>query len=365
MSNTTNSRNVTPTTPSKRPRSYVSETSSSSLLHRPPITEIPITTPTQQTPINTPKLHIPNPKTVEQYVNYKHPTAIKTVRLQPQLNLVHIPDTEYTRLPPLKLPSELSNTSSKLYPPLKSVQKPSSSLSNLLDNTSEYTPSQDTTSSLFVPQHRYNLRDLPSRRLSTDTSTLNLSALSSNSTLRLVRQHEQPLSSETNSSEFKPSPYFTSGFEAASLLSSDAQTAFLSGNLFSEVIIPTPVPAHNRLPVYHTADQSRPPTPNFADYTLRIDGITIYDPQNDLRFPILAERFITNNDPLSQKRKETELKRLQTPNLELQFEVKVKFQGVNLHPIFHVSKIEHRTSPAPFEVVHIEFERHLNIPITY
>ena len=244
ISNTTNSRNVTPTTPSKRPRSYVSETSSSSLIHRPPITDIPITTRTQQTPINTPIVNIPNPETVEQYVNYKHPTAIKTVRLQPQLNLVHIPDTEYTRLPPLKLPSELSNTSSKLNPPLKPLRKPSTSLSNLLVNTSEHTPSQDTTSSLFVPQQRYNLRDLPSRRLSTDTSTLNLCALSSNSALRLVRQHAQLLSSETNSSELIPSPYFTSGFETTSLLSSDAQTAFLSGNIFAEVIIPTPVPAH-------------------------------------------------------------------------------------------------------------------------
>ena len=135
-----------------------------------------------------------------------------------------------------------------------------------------------------------------------------------------------------------PSPYFTSGFETASLLSSDAQTAFLSF-LFSEVIIPTPVPAHIRLPEYYTADQSRPPTPSFADYPLRVDGITIYDPQNDPRFPILAERFITNNELLSQKRKETELKRLQTPNLELEFEVKVKFQGLNPHLKFHVSKI--------------------------
>ena len=172
------------------------------------------------------------PESVEQYVNYKHPTAIKTVRLQPQLNLVHIPDTEYTKLPPLKLPSELSTTSSKLYSPLKPLRKPSTSLSNLLDNTSENTTSQDTTGSLFVPQHRYNLRDPPSRRLSTDTSTLNLSALSSNSALRLERQHAQPLSFKTNSSEFTPSPYFTSSFETASLLSSDAQTAFFSGNLF-------------------------------------------------------------------------------------------------------------------------------------
>ena len=248
---------------------------------------------------------------------------------------------------------------------MKPLRKPSTSLSNLLDDTSDYAPSQDT-SSLFVPKRRYNLRDLPSRRLSTDTSTLNFSAHSSTSALRLVRQHAQPLSSDTQSSELFQSPYFTSGFETASLLSSNAHTAFLSGDLFSQVVIPTPVPAHIRLPEYYTAEHSRPKTPNFADYPLRVDGITIYDPQNDPRFPILAERFIINNDLLSHKRKETELKRLQTPNLELKFDVKVKFQRLNPPPIFHVSTEEHKTSPASFEVVHIEFERDLNIPtITY
>ena len=287
---TSQTHNVTPVTPSKRPRSYVCETSSSSISNRPPISEIPITTRTQTTTTNNPLVHIPHPETVKQYVNYKHPTAIKTVRLQPQLNLVHIPDAEYTQLHPLKLPSELSTTSSKLYPlstttsklypPLKSLRKPSTSLSNLLDNTSEYTPSPEISSSLFIPQHRYNHRDLPSRRLSTDTSTLHLSALSSNSSSRLLRQHAQPLSSETYSSELVPSPYFTSGFDTASLLSSDAQTAFLSGNLFSEVIIPTLVPAHLRPAEYYTVDHSRHPT-NFSDYPLRVDGITIYDPQND------------------------------------------------------------------------------------
>ena len=140
-----------------------------------------------------------------------------------------------------------------------------------------------------------------------DTSTLNSSAPSSNSALRLVRQHAQPLSSETHSSELKPSPYFASGLETASLLSSDSRTAFFSGNLFSEVLRPTPVPAHIRLPEYHTADHSRHPTPDFADYPLRVDGITIYDPQKDPQFPILAERFIVKNDLLSHRRKESEL----------------------------------------------------------
>ena len=172
-----------------------------------------------------------------------------------------------------------------------------------------------------------------------DTSKLNFSALSSTSALRLARQHAQPLSSETYSSEFDPQSYFTSGFETASLLSSDAQTAFLSGKLFFEVIIPTPEPAHIRISEYYTAEHSRPPTPNFADYPIRVDGTTIYDPSHNPRFPLLTERFIANNDLLSYKKKETELKRLQTPNLELKFEVKVKFQGFNSNPIFHVAKI--------------------------
>ena len=66
------------------------------------------------------------------------------------------------------------------------------------------------------------------------------------------------------------------------------------------------------------------------------------------------------------RKKETELKRLQTPNLELKYEVKVEFQGLNSHAIIHISKIEHKTSPAPFEVVHIDFERDVTQPtITY
>ena len=191
-------------------------------------------------------VHIPNPESVERYVNYKNPTAIKTVRLQPQLNLVHIPDTEYTQLPSLQLPSEKTKTSSKIYPPLKPLRKSSTSLSNFLDNTSNYIPSQESTSSLFVPHHRYNLRKRLSRRLSTYTSTLSFFALSSNSALRLTRQHAQPLSSDTHSLELVPQSYFTSGLDTASLISSDAQTAFLSGNLFSEALIPTTVPAHIR-----------------------------------------------------------------------------------------------------------------------
>ena len=36
----------------------------------------------------------------------------------------------------------------------------------------------------------------------------------------------------------------------------------------------------------------RPPTPNFADYPIRVDGMTIYDPKHDPQFPILTERLL-------------------------------------------------------------------------
>ena len=85
-----------------------------------------------------------------------------------------------------------------------------------------------------------------------------------------------------------------------------------------------------------------------------------------LDFLFLQNALLQSTISYLKKRKGKELKRLQTPNLELKFEVKVKFQGLNPHPIFHISKIEHETSPALFEVVHIEFERDLNLPtITY
>ena len=85
-----------------------------------------------------------------------------------------------------------------------------------------------------------------------------------------------------------------------------------------------------------------------------------------LDFKFLQNASLLTTIYYLKKGNETELKRLQTSNLELKFEVKVKFQGFDPHPIFHVSKIEHKTSPAPFEVVHFEFERDLTQPtITY
>ena len=103
-------------TPSKRPRSYIvdtsSTTSSSSLfppttfhIERPPIPEIPITPRSQPIPLPLPAslFHIPNyipeQETVTKYNKNKPPTATKTMRQQPQLDIIRLYDTDYTPLP--------------------------------------------------------------------------------------------------------------------------------------------------------------------------------------------------------------------------------------------------------------------------
>ena len=97
------------------------------------------------------------------------------------------------------------------------------------------------------------------------------------------------------------------------------QTACLSGNLFKEVSVPTPVQPTVRLPEYFTAYNPRSHTPNFAYYPLRVDGITVYEPIFNPGFTLLAERLIINNDTLSDK---LELRRLENSNLELKIEKK-------------------------------------------
>ena len=155
---TTQTRNVTPVTPSKTPRSQIPNTTSITPL-------LQIDHPYLN---HNPLVHIPHSVSVERYVNYKQPTSIKNVRLQS--HFIHIPDTEYPTIPSLQLPSEMNKTISTLHPPIKLLRKPSTSLSNLLesspsisnllDDASDYIPSQEPTSSLFVTHQRYNLRNL-------------------------------------------------------------------------------------------------------------------------------------------------------------------------------------------------------------
>ena len=50
----------------------------------------------------------------------------------------------------------------------------------------------------------------------------------------------------------------------------------------------------------------------------------------------------------------------------MEFEVKIRFQGLNPHPVFQVTKLEHKTTPAPFIVTYVDFNRDPTPPdLTY
>ena len=150
-------------------------------------------------------------------------------------------------------------------------------------------------------------------------------------------KHAKPLSPDPISSEFVPQSYLTCGLDTASHFF-DVQTAYLSGNVFSEVFIPTPVPAHVRLPEYYTAEPSRPPTPNFADYPIRVDGITIYDPKNNPRFPMLTKRFITTILFQTKEKKQN----LKTPNFKLRIKIRSQIQIPRPESLSSISRFKYR-----------------------
>ena len=102
----------------------------------------------------------------------------------------------------------------------------------------------------------------------------------------------------------------TSRVDTASLLSSDVQTATLSGYFFSHVLIHTPVAPNVRLAEYFARDPAIPPTPKFADYSIRVDSLIIYDAQTGTRFPIFAERSKNKNETLSNKNKRSTTQKL-------------------------------------------------------
>ena len=124
--------------------------------------------------------------------------------------------------------------------------------------------------------------------------------------MRLLAQRLYP---DTHPSELAPRSCLTSGVDTAPLTSSDIQTAYLSVNIFLGVLLNDPVAPEVRLAEYFIAENSRPPSLNNIDYPLRVDGLTIYEPQSDHRIIIHTERFMNYNNKISDKRKELELRR--------------------------------------------------------
>ena len=101
-------------------------------------------------------VHIPHPDSVANFIKYtphEIGTAIKTSRPQLQLNIIQVPETKYSPLFSLQVPSETGSTTFlQLFSPLKPIRNLSPSMSNLLDNfVTDNKPSQDSNRILLVP----------------------------------------------------------------------------------------------------------------------------------------------------------------------------------------------------------------------
>ena len=374
--------------------------------HQPPLNLIPITPSLDTTPVNTPthtplkasipqqtqtsltvplsdtespfnitpthspppSFHIPDPSDINPTLlkNIKIPTlptpkliptSIKSFRRRSQLDnsLSILPPCSHISsqpsLPPpkpLKIPalesidslqkkSDLSEvdstTCSLLYPrlpPSNSASKyTTSSLDNLLDTTSG--------STLNPPlRHRYNLRKnrRPSPLASTNSS--------------LLRHHAQSLSSDSLSNA-ENSP--TSGIDTTFSQRSSISSYNHSGHLFSR---PT---SHNStilsdshlLNIDLTTDQySTPPTPNRVDYPLIVNNTLVSSPRQDPRFLYLPTHKPNSNPHISNLRRRKEFLRLKDANLELKFEITVKFHNLSPHPIPSHTTVNFKSLRHPF-----------------
>ena len=315
-----------------------------------------------------PSFHIPDPSdinpTLLRNINNPNlpksnliPTSIKSLRRRSQLdNSFSIPPpcshiSSKSSLPlakPLKIPalesldslkkkSDLSEvdstTCSLLYPrlpPSNSASKyTTSSLDNLLDNTSE--------STLRPPlRHRYNLRN--NRRLSPSLASTNSS---------LLRHHAQSLSSESLT-ENSPTSGIDTAFSQRSSISSYTHTGHLFSRPTSQNSSTLSSDSHLLNIDLNTDQYSTPPTPNRVDYSLIVNSTLVNNPRQDPRFLYLATHKLNSNPHISDARRRKEFLRLEDTNLELKFEITVKFHNLSPHPIPSHTTVHCKSLPHPF-----------------
>ena len=98
-----------------------------------------------------------------------------------------------------------------------------------------------------------------------------------------------------------------------------------------------------------TTDQySTPPTPNRVDYPLIVNNTLVNSPRQDPRFLYLATHKLNSNPHISDARRRKEFLRLEDTNLELKFEITVKFHILSPHPIPSHTTVNFKSLPHPF-----------------
>ena len=98
-----------------------------------------------------------------------------------------------------------------------------------------------------------------------------------------------------------------------------------------------------------TTDQySTHPTPNRVDHPLIVNDTHVNSPRQDPRFLYLATHKLNSNPNISNECRRKELQRLDTKNLEIKFEIAVKFHNLSPHPIPSHTTVNFKSLPHPF-----------------
>ena len=204
-------------------------------------------------------------------------------------------------------------------------------MDNLLDTSSESTISHPL-------RRRYNLRN--NRRPSPSLASTNSS---------LLRHHAQSLSSDSLlNAENAPTSGIDTAFSQRSSISSYNHTGHLFSRPTSQNSTLLSSDSH-LLNIDLTSDQySTPPTPNRVDYPLIVNNTLVNSPRQDPRFLYLATHKLNSNRHISDTRRRKEFLRLEEPNLELKFEINVKFHNLSPHPIPSHTTVNFKSLPHPF-----------------
>ena len=98
----------------------------------------------------------------------------------------------------------------------------------------------------------------------------------------------------------------------------------------------------------NTDQYSTLPTPNRVDYPLIVNNTLVNSPRQDPRFLYLATHKLNSNPHISDARRRKEFLRLEDTNLELKFEITVKFHNLSPHPIPSHTTFRFKSLPHPF-----------------
>ena len=98
-----------------------------------------------------------------------------------------------------------------------------------------------------------------------------------------------------------------------------------------------------------TTDQySTPLTPICVDYPLIVNNTRVTSPRKDRRFFFLATHKLNSNTHSSDERRRIIFHRLNTTNLEIEFEIADKFHDLSPHPIPSHTTSTFKSIPRPF-----------------